>query len=140
MAIFNAVRLVDGLGAGMPGDRAARQDCPVQPRELRKVAARWAGFRDLILHLHEKGPGRFVGFEWSSTSPEVTFIGTVGRNVTWSDRLRWTEVLDTLATLQPWLEAHRARLRAEFSAAEISPELEARLKALVPPDRPKAHT
>jgi hypothetical protein len=119
VALGNAVRLVDGRGDAVPGDVIAQADCPIPHRELRRTADRLAGFRDEILHLHDKvGGGRHVTLSYTSDPPGLTLSSTVGRTEVRHDSLNRDEAVALLTGLEPWLRRHQKRLSAIRDAGE----------------------
>lgn len=113
VAVSNAIRLMDGKGGDVPGDKEAQADCPINHRELRKIGKRLDGFRDEILHLHDKiGGGREVRVAMTSDPAGLTLLSTVGRHEVRQDSLARKEALGILDQLAPWLAKHRERLLA----------------------------
>jgi hypothetical protein len=115
VAVNNAVRFLDGLDEAIRGDPAGRADCPIPPRDLRRIAGRLDGFRDEILHLHDKmGGGRHVEVAFKADPPGLSLTSTVGRKSSRLDTLGRDEALTLLDNLQPWLGRHRERLLTEL--------------------------
>jgi hypothetical protein len=113
VAVTNAVRFLDGLDEHIRGDSAGQADCPIPHRELRRIASRLDGFRDEILHLHDKvGGGRHVEVRYAADPPGLTLTSTIGRKSVRLDSISRGEALALLDVLNPWLGRHRDRLVA----------------------------
>jgi hypothetical protein len=105
-----ASQLVDGT-ALVPAEITARIDCPVDPRELRRIRDRLAGFRDEILHLPDKvDDGREISMSWSADPPHFTLKSTVGRYTIGRDSMAREDAERLLDQLDPWLRRHYERL------------------------------
>jgi hypothetical protein len=102
--------LIDGTPS-VPADVATRSDCPIDPRRLRAIRDRLAGFRDEILHLWEKPDNdREIAANWSADPPHLTIKSTVGRHTTRRDSMTREEAEALLDELDPWLRKHYDRL------------------------------
>lgn len=120
LCVRNAVLWIEGT-ATVPHEVVARVDCPLNPRELRRLRARLAGFRDEILHLPEK-PGDDRDILTSRPGPyppRVTLTSTVGRHTLRTDSMTGDEVIALLDELEPWLRRHKARMEREIRAGSV---------------------
>lgn len=131
LCVKEACLLNDGNEHGdVPGDDVARADCPIAPRELRKVRDRLQGFRDEVLHLSDKSEeGRALHTSYTADPPYFVFRSSVGRKTMDFDEISKPEIEGLLATLDPWLDRHWERLVHEEDTPEKTAALAAKIDA-----------
>ena len=134
LCIKETCLLIEGR-PDVPLDDEARADCPVDPRELRKLRDRLQGFRDEILHFADKADeGRELRTKWSADPPHFTYESSVGRDQVGWDSISRPEIEELLAKLDPWLHRHWERLVHEddgVDAAALNAKMDAFVATLV---------
>jgi len=125
LCLKDACLLVDGNKFGdLPGDPIARADCPMAPKNLRKLRDRVAGFRHEVLHLSDKKEdGRSLNMTWTIERPYPVFRSSVGKDTLAYDEMSKLEVEGILDKLDPWLRRHWDRLVHEDDDAEMQAAL-----------------
>lgn len=99
LCIKETCLLIEGR-PDVPLDDEARADCPVDPRELRKLRDRLRGYRDEILHFADKADEvRELRTKWSADPPHFTYESNVGRDQVGWDSISRPVVPDRVDTL-----------------------------------------
>lgn len=114
MALDYVVKLIDGYGS-VPGDSIALADCPVEPKDIRRLRDRAARIRNLVLHLRERQePGTSVNLAIQAEAlPRMKWsIDDRRRGASNIVDLTDAEILSMLDALDPWLHKHWERLVA----------------------------
>ena len=109
------VWLVDGTTRGdVYADQEARADCPIEPRELRKVRDKLVRVRNDVLHFLESGDGDVrITARYSRAAPVLTLGVERSQGGVPVDSITREAVIALLDALEPWLSRQSERLMSE---------------------------
>jgi hypothetical protein len=133
LCVKEASLLIDGNEYGdVPGDPVARADCPMEPRDLRKLRDRLGRFRHEILHLSDKSEeGRSLNMTWTVERPYWTFRSSVGRETLGYDEISQVEINNLLDSMDLWLRPHWERLVHEDDSPEKAAALAVKIDSVM---------